>query len=175
MSGFMPLPKIILGWTPQGNTACQKQILPGNKTMSAFEIIEQIKNCRERTGASRSVHCGKRQFHDAPPIFRRHGRRRPAVIRAHGGTITAQLVHEIESRTRDPIAGCQPAHGRCLWENHEYTARLVPGSRAFRLCDLPGCPAWFCAPSPRIRCSSTGLTPELAFGRSPPIHRRPAP
>jgi hypothetical protein len=22
--------KIILGWTPQGNTACQKQILPDN-------------------------------------------------------------------------------------------------------------------------------------------------
>ena len=73
--------------------------------MSAFEIIERIKElpANEQARVAQfiaenggSIAC--RQFSvgtesDGLP-----------VIRANGGTITSQLVHEIESRTPYPVA-----------------------------------------------------------------------
>jgi hypothetical protein len=70
--------------------------------MSAFEIIEQIKElpANEQVRVAKFIAEGGtsmpcRQFSigtesDGLP-----------VIRAHGGTITSQLVHEIESLTQD--------------------------------------------------------------------------
>jgi hypothetical protein len=83
-----------------GNTACQKQILPDNETMSAFEIIEQIKELP----ANEQVQVAKFIAENGSSMTRRQfsvgteGDGLP-VIRANGGTITSQLVHEIESRT----------------------------------------------------------------------------
>ena len=68
--------------------------------MSAFEIIEQIKELP----ACEQARVAKFIAENGGSITRREfsvgteGDGLP-VIRAHGGSITSQLVHEIESRT----------------------------------------------------------------------------
>jgi hypothetical protein len=78
----------------------KKQILPDNLIMSAFEIIEQIKELP----ANEQVRVAKFIAENGSSLARRkfsvgmEGDGLP-VIRATGGSITSQLVHEIESRT----------------------------------------------------------------------------
>ena len=84
----------------RGDTTCQKQILPDNQTMSAFEIIEQIKELpanEQARVAKFIVENGNSLTHRKFSVGS-EGDGLP-VIRANGGSITSQLVHEIESRT----------------------------------------------------------------------------
>ena len=99
MIWFMPLPQSF--WDgAQGNTACQEEILPDNQTMSAFEIIEQIKELpaseQMRVAQFMAENGGSVTCHKFSVGTEGDGLH---VIRANGGTITSQLVHEIESRT----------------------------------------------------------------------------
>jgi hypothetical protein len=83
-----------------GKPACQKTVLADTKTMSALEIIEQIKElpANEQARIARFIaenggSMTRQKFYvgtesDGLP-----------VIHANGGSITSQLVHEIESRT----------------------------------------------------------------------------
>ena len=79
---------------------CRKQNTGDNFSMSAAEVIEQIKElpANERAQVTRFVvendnSMGRGRFSVATETDGL------PVIRANGGTITSQLVHEIESRT----------------------------------------------------------------------------
>jgi hypothetical protein len=81
-------------------TACQKQVLPDNKTMSAAQVIEQIKElpANERAQVARFIaengnSMARRKISNSTEVDGL------PVIRANGGIITSQLVHEIESLT----------------------------------------------------------------------------
>ena len=81
-------------------TACQKQVLPDNKTMSAAQVIEQIKElpANERAQVARFIaENGNSMARRKISIFTEVDGL--PVIRANGGIITSQLVHEIESLT----------------------------------------------------------------------------
>jgi hypothetical protein len=83
-----------------GKPTCQKTILADTKFMSAFEIIEQIKELP----VNEQARVAKFITENGSSMTRRkfsvgtEGDGLP-VIRANGGSITSQLVHEIESRT----------------------------------------------------------------------------
>jgi hypothetical protein len=84
----------------RGNTACQKQISPDNCIMSAFEIIEQIKEL----SANEQAQVAKFMAENGHSMTRHQFSVETEsdglpVIRANGGSITSQLIHEIESRT----------------------------------------------------------------------------
>jgi hypothetical protein len=81
-------------------TACQKRVLPDNKTMSAAQVIEQIKElpANERAQVARFIaengnSMARRKISISTEVDGL------PVIRANGGIITSQLVHEIESLT----------------------------------------------------------------------------
>ena len=81
-------------------TACQKQVLPDNKTISAAQVIEQIKElpANERAQVARFIaengnSMARRKISISTEVDGL------PVIRANGGIITSQLVHEIESLT----------------------------------------------------------------------------
>ena len=69
--------------------------------MSAFEIIEQIKELPAKEQAQVAKFIAENDSSMTRHTFS-VGTESDGlpVIRAHGGTITSQLVHEIESRTR---------------------------------------------------------------------------
>jgi hypothetical protein len=68
--------------------------------MSASEIIEQIKElpAKEQARVAKFIAENGRSMTGHEFSVGTEGDGLP-VIRAHGGTITSQLVHEIESRT----------------------------------------------------------------------------
>ncbi len=79
---------------------CQRQNLPDNETMSATEVIEQIK----ALPADELVQVARFIAENSELPARRNFSVATAtdglpVIRVNGGTITSRLVHEIESRT----------------------------------------------------------------------------
>lgn len=83
-----------------GRYACQKQIMQDNQNMSAFEIIEQIKElpANEQMRVAKFIAENGSSLTSRKYSVGTEGDGLP-VIRANGGSITSQLVHEIESRT----------------------------------------------------------------------------
>jgi hypothetical protein len=82
-----------------GEPTCQKTVLADTKNMSASEIIDQIRElpanelARVAKFIAENGSSSRRKFSVGT-----EGDGLP-VIRANGGSITSQLVHEIESRT----------------------------------------------------------------------------
>jgi hypothetical protein len=98
VSSFFVIFQITL---PNCLAACQKQILPDNYGVRAFEIIEQIK---ELPANEQQARVAKFIAENGGSIMRQQfsvGTEDDGlpVIRANGRTITSQLVHEIEGRT----------------------------------------------------------------------------
>lgn len=83
-----------------GDTACQKPILLDNLNMSAAEVIEQIKElpANERAQVARFIAENGNSTARRKIAISMEVDGLP-VIRANGGIITSQLVHEIESLT----------------------------------------------------------------------------
>jgi hypothetical protein len=76
------------------------QFMEDNSLMSAIEIIEQIKqlpaNEQVRVAKFIAENGNSMTRHDVSVATEADGL---PVIRANGGSLTSQLVHEIESRT----------------------------------------------------------------------------
>lgn len=86
--------------TRRGQWACQIHFLTDISPMSASEIIEQIRElpANERARIAKFIADNSSPMTHHEYSIGAEGDGLP-VIRANGGTITSQLVHEAESRS----------------------------------------------------------------------------